>query len=600
MSKLKIARLRQVMHEANLDAYIIPSSDPHQSEYSADYWNARAWLSGFNGSAGLLIVAHDWAGLWTDSRYYLQAARQLKDSEIGWHKTKADGGSDYLDYLSEHLEENSRIGLDGRLFSVKQLERIEQKLAQHDFQLVSQHDLIAPIWQDRPSLSDAPIFEHNIAFAGQTTTEKLADLRAEMQTKNADIHLLSALDEIAWLFNLRGSDTDYNPVFYAYASVQLQHVYLFVNLDKINPTLATKLGKANITLRPYTAFPKYLERLSIHTNVLLDATSFSAQLYQLLDANLLEDSSLVKIAKACKNETELTHLRQTMEYDGVALVRFYRWLEQTLAQRTVSEYEAGEQLKTMRSQQPNYVSSSFAAIVGYEANGAIVHYRAEQENCADIQQKGILLIDSGGQYLSGTTDITRTIALSEPTVLQKRHFTLVLKGHIALARSQFPEGTSGHQLDILARQFLWQQHLNYRHGTGHGVGFFLNVHESPPSISSAPSRITPLKIGMVFSNEPGYYEAGEYGIRIENLLVCVKGNTSETYGDFFKFETLSLFPIDVQLIDDELLTKEEHNWLKDYHQEVYERLSAHLDKEEKKWLRKRCEETDVTQILIGR
>lgn len=589
MPKLNLARLRQAMREANLDAYIVPSSDPHQSEYVADHWNARAWLSGFTGSAALLIVAQDWAGLWTDSRYYLQAETQLKNSGIDWHKTKMDGGSDYLDYIVEHLNENSRIGLDGRLFSVTQLERLEDKLVPINFELIINQDLIARIWRERPLLSKAPIFEHAVEFAGRSVAQKIATIRTQMQTRKADVHLLSALDEIAWLFNLRGSDTAYNPVFYAYASIQLHHTYLFVDLDKIEATSTVQLNEANVSLRPYKAFPKYIERLSRHTNILLDPNSFPAQLYHLLDANLLEDKSLVKLEKACKNEIERLHLRRTMELDGVALVKFYRWLEATLRERTVSEYEAGRQLDNMRSEQANYISSSFAAIVGYEANGAIVHYRAEKNSCADIQQKGLLLIDSGGQYLSGTTDITRTTALSEPTADQKRHFTLVLKGHIALARIQFPEGTSGHQLDVLARQFLWQHHLNYGHGTGHGVGFFLNVHESPPGISSSPSRSTPLATAMVFSNEPGYYEDGQYGIRIENLLLCVKATTSDSSNDFFRFETLSLFPIDLQLVDKELLTQVECDWLNDYHEEVYERLSKHLKEEERKWLKQKCE-----------
>ncbi len=585
MQQSKLARLRAVMQEARLDAYIVPSSDPHQSEYVAEHWNSRAWLSAFTGSAGLLIVAQDWAGLWTDSRYFLQAETQLNDSGIELQKILPNATTTYHDYLNEHLLPGSRVGVDGRLFSVQQLDRLERKLADYDLEVVSDQDLIPQIWFNRPALPKAAIFDFPTEYAGQSRTEKLQSIRQKMHDKKVDTYLVSALDEIAWLFNLRGNDTPFNPVFYAYACVQDQLAYLFVDLEKINSTLAQQLEKEQIKVRPYTDFPKFLQRLSEQRTAFLDPSTFPSQSYDLLPTETVEEKSFIQIQKAIKNEVEIQHLRHTMEVDGVALVHLYRWLEEALKTRTVSEFEIGKQLTHFRRQHDDFVSPSFASIVGYNTNGAIVHYRAEKENCVQVQADGMLLIDSGGQYLTGTTDITRTTALGTPTAAQKRHFTLVLKGHIALASIQFPIGTNGHQLDTLARQFLWREQLNYGHGTGHGVGFFLNVHESPPSISSSSTRLTKLEAGMVFSNEPGYYEDGEYGIRIENLLLCVTANEE---GDFLKFETLSLFPMDRQLIAIELLNKEEIEWLNGYHEEVFERLSPNLSKVESEWLQAQC------------
>lgn len=578
-------RLRAAMQVAQIDAYIVPSSDPHQSEYVADYWNSRAWLSGFTGSAGLLVVTQDWAGLWTDSRYFLQAETQLKDSGINLHKVLPNQANDYRDYLGKQLTAGSKIGLDGRLFSVQQLERLEQKLADFELQIVSHLDLIDDIWGSRPKLPKAPIFDFPIEYSGHARAEKLAGIRQQMHLQNTDVYLVSALDEIAWLFNLRGQDTDYNPVFYAYAAIQHDVAYLFLDLDKVSENLTQKLERKSVILRAYRDFPNYLKRLYEGRTVLLSPSTFPAQLYDLLSTEVIEQKSLIQTQKTIKNEVEIAHLRKTMELDGVALLKLYRWLEKEAGKRSISEYEIGKQLTHFRAQQTDFVSPSFASIVGYNANGAIVHYRAEKNNCAQVEQHGMLLIDSGGQYLTGTTDITRTTTLGLPTNNQKRHFTLVLKGHIALADIRFPKGTNGHQLDSLARQFLWCEQLNYGHGTGHGVGFFLNVHESPPSISSSSSRLTELKPGMVFSNEPGYYETDQYGIRIENLLLCVPANEAD---NFLQFETLSLFPIDRQLINIDLLSKKEIIWLNQYHQEVEERLSPFLSTEEKRWLQKQC------------
>lgn len=580
-----MALLRKAMQDYHLDAYLLPSSDPHQSEYVAEHWNSRAWLSGFTGSAGIVLVTQNWAGLWTDSRYFLQAEEQLEGSGIQLMKINED--ERYEDWMIEHLPPQSQIGIDGRLFSVSQADNLQDKLEPFESQIIK-HDLIASIWNNRPKLSSEKIVVYEDQYAGKSSREKIADIREIMQEEQADVYLISMLDEIAWLFNLRGKDVAFNPVFYAFAYLTNEKAILFIDAHKVGSTVAHHLAQNGIEILPYAAFEFYIDELPKDQNILIDPATFPSNLCEIIQGEILEADSYIQATKAIKNEIEIQHLRQTMEKDGVALLRTYHWMEKTLQERPISEVEFGKQLSQFRSQQAHYQGDSFDSIVGFRANGAIVHYRAAPETCAQIQGEGILLVDSGGQYLDGTTDITRTIAIGKPTTEQKRNFTLVLKGHIALASIRFPEGTTGMQLDILARQFLWQNHLNFGHGTGHGVGFFLNVHESPPSISPSANRITTLEAGMIFSNEPGFYKTGEYGIRIENLLLCVADKSTEDYGDFLKFETLSLFPIDYALIDTSLMTAKEMAWLNRYHHEVYKRLSPHLEEEERKWLELRC------------
>ncbi|MEM9884611.1 MAG: aminopeptidase P family protein [Bacteroidota bacterium] len=583
--------LRQAMIMWEIDAYIIPSSDPHQSEYVADHWKVREWLSGFDGSAGTLVVTQDWAGLWTDSRYFLQAEQQLAGSGIALMKKEVGKGLEYDEYLAEKLTAGSIVGLDGRLFSVFQLQLMEETLSLAEIEIAINSFLIESIWLKRPLLSDAPIVVHDLKYAGQSRVEKLSEIRAKMREMDADVYLVAALDEIAWLFNLRGSDTAFNPVFYAYASITKFETYLFVDAKKLSNVLQNQLAMDQIQIKAYGDFQNFIAKVAEEKVVLYDDKTLSAIHYIAIKSDFQIELNLIKRLKATKNEVQLAHLRKTMEKDGFALLKTFRWLEQELSKRTVSEYELGVQIAHFRSQQSHYREESFHPIVGYEANGAIVHYRATEKVAAAIQNKGILLVDSGGQYLDGTTDITRTVALGTPSDAQKHHFTLVLKGHIALARICFPAGTSGHQLDVLARQALWKQHLDYGHGTGHGVGFFLNVHESPPGISpsaSSSGERSEFLSGMIVSNEPGYYETGEYGIRIENLILCVKDQESEQYGTFLKFETLSLFPIDQQLIDFDLLDQEEINWLNNYHQEVYVRLLPYLNTREQEWLKNKC------------
>jgi len=587
----RINALREAMLAASLDAYLIPSSDPHQSEYVTAHWQSRAWISGFTGSAGLIVITKDHAGLWTDSRYFLQAGEELAGTQIKLQKQVVAHAPEHYTWLRDHLKTGMTIGVDGKLFTTGQLNSLQRVVGAKDIKLNTKHDLIAKVWKDRPALPSTPIFEHKKKFAGKSRKEKIRSIQAEMETQGAIFHLLTGLDDIAWTFNIRGKDIEYNPLTVAFAVIGKEVNYLFIDPQKVPTSLRRAFDKEAIVVKPYTAIEQFLIELP-QGNILIDTTSLNSYLYGLIDQEqMIKGTSIPRTLKAIKNNVEIGHIKKVMLRDGVALVRLYRWLEGELKHRTVSECELAAQLAAFRKAQGYYHGESFAAIVGYNANGAIVHYRPMPDTCAQIEKSGILLLDSGGQYEDGTTDITRTIALGRATKEQKRNFTLVLKGHIAIATLVFPKGTKGVQIDAFARQPLWQHRLNYGHGTGHGVGFFLNVHEPPQSITITASKNgkTPLEVGMLTSNEPGFYKPGAYGIRTENLVLTVADEKNE-HGEFMKFETLSLFPIDKKLIDLKLLTNIEIDWLNQYHQEVEDRLSPLLTKEEQKWLAEKCRE----------
>jgi len=587
----RLGRLRQAMHDEGLDACLIPSNDPHQSEYVADHWMARQWISGFSGSAGTVVVTAEHAGLWTDSRYFLQAEQELKGSGIVLQKQQVPHAPEHLDWLASHLAAGSRIGLDGRLFTIGQIRAFERLFSAKNIQLFTEVDLIKSIWSDRPALPPAPVFELPSSVAGQTRSEKLQAVRARMQEQGIAQYLLTALDDIAWVFNLRGADVECNPVFYAYALVEKEKAHLFVADGKIPPELQKNLLADGIEIHPYQAVESFLEALPKGVAVGYDQYQTQYQFWRSLEhADCRENIAIIRQMKAIKNPTEVGHLREAMRRDGVALLRLYRWLEDALKTRTVTEVEVAQKLDGFRREQGDYHGESFAAIVGYKSNGAIVHYHAEPGECAEIRPEGILLLDSGGQYTLGTTDITRTTVFGTPTADQKTAYTLVLKGNIALSTAVFPAGTTGVQLDTLARLPLWQHQMNYGHGTGHGVGFFLNVHEPPQGFvaSAANSRgTTALEPGMLTSNEPGFYKTGEYGIRIENLILCVEAGQSD-FGRFLQFDTLTLFPIDTNLIDRALLSPQEIHWLNAYHREVFEKLSPGLNPDEVNWLKEKC------------
>jgi len=588
----RIAGLREKMKASGLDAYIIPSSDPHQSEYVADHWKSRTWLSGFTGSAGLLVVTANHAGLWTDSRYFLQAEDELSSSEVVLQKQKVPYAPEHLDWLRDNLLMGCTIGLDGYLFSHSQLNHIIAQLGKSGLKVDYTKDLIQELWQDRPALPQSEVFELDESLAGKSRGDKLEEIRQQMRNQGATCYVISTLDDIAWTLNIRASDVEYNPVCIAYLLIEEQKTTLFVEETKIKPELQGHLSDDGVALKPYQEIESSVSKLPKGEKLLVDGSSLNARLFEAIPKDQsVKGKNIICQLKALKNPTEVAHIKTAMVKDAVALCRFYRWLEGELeAGNTISEAFAAEKLAGFRAQQEGYFGESFGAIVGYNSNGAIVHYSPEEGKCADIRKKGVLLLDSGGQYQNGTTDITRTTALSTPRDELKTNYTLVLKGHIAVARIQFPKGTTGVQLDTLARMHLWQAGLNYGHGTGHGVGFFLNVHEPPQGITPSPvgaRGTTPFQPGMFTSNEPGFYKTGEYGIRIENLVLCVEGEETE-YGKFYKFDTLTLFPIDTSLIKEEMLTQEEVDWLNNYHQEVYEKVSPALEPEEKKWLEDRC------------
>ncbi len=586
----RILKLRDLLKKTKIDAYIIPTSDPHQSEYVADHWKSREWISGFTGSAGVVVVTADHAGLWTDSRYYLQAGKELAKSEVKLHKQKVQGAPEHIHWLVENLPEGSKIGCFGMLFSIGQTKRYQKVLAKKSMELVFTDDLVDKIWMERPPIPQHKIFALSPKYAGQTRGEKIATVRNILEEKKADYYLITTLDDIAWVFNIRGTDVACNPVAIAYAVIGKEKSYLFTGKGKVPAKLAKALHKDGIEIAGYYDINAFLKSIPHTETIYIDAGSTSSQLYNdIQSATIHSDKNIIRPLKAIKNKTEVAWIKKAMLKDGIALTKMFMWLEKTVKKRPVPETEVAEKLIEFRSERGNYHGESFDAIVGYKDNGAIVHYFPEKETCANIKNKGMLLVDSGGQYTEGTTDITRTITLGKPTKEQKRNFTLVLKGHIALGSIVFPKGTKGVQLDTLARMFLWNNRLNYGHGTGHGVGFFLNVHEPPQGIIPGLGQrgVTVFEPGMFTSNEPGFYKEGAYGIRIENLVLCVEDKKNE-FGDFLKFDTLTLFPIDLNLIDKKIMEKHEIKWLNKYHKKVFNKIAPHLTKKEKAWLKKKC------------
>lgn len=587
----RLAALRNAMKQQPLDAYIIPSSDPHLSEYPADCWKAREWMSGFTGSAGTLVVTADKAGLWTDSRYFLQAGIQLEGTGIDLYKMGLPDTPALADFLLHELKPGATVGLNGQTYSAADAIRLENELKKNSISLRTDTDLIEPIWQERPAIPDAPLFEMPRELSGRSTAEKLEALHEKLREAGADSLILSSLDEVAWTFNIRGTDVAYNPVVISYAFISEKENILFIHPKKLNPETAERLKEQGVTLADYSMIYTYLSRLPEKARVFVDKQKTNVALYRSLPeaCTVIEGISPAAHLKSIKNETEIDGFRHAVVKDGVALVRFYYWLEnQMAAGEKVTELGLAEKLTAFRAEQPQYIMDSFETIAGYGAHGAIVHYAATPETDATLQAEGLLLIDSGAQYLDGTTDITRTIALGEPTEQMKKDFTRVLKGTISLAKSKFPAGTRGSQIDLLARKALWDAGINYLHGTGHGIGHCLNVHEGPQSIRMEENSVV-LKPGMVISDEPAMYRTGEYGIRTENMILCREDSETE-FGKFLGFETLTLCPIDTRLVIPSMLSAREKAWLNKYHQMVYEKLGPHLDEAEKTWLKHKTAE----------
>ncbi len=583
----RILLLRQAMRNAGISACIIPGTDPHASEYIAEYWKERVWISGFNGSAGTAVVALDKAGMWTDSRYFLQAADQLAGTGIDLMKQGLPETPEIIPWLVSELKAGERVGVNAQMFSVNAYASMKVELQTSGIELVS-IDLPGQVWTDKPSLPLNPFFVFDTKYAGKSSFEKLVDLRAEMKKARADVFVMSALDDIAWLFNIRGNDVDYNPVTIAYALVEEDKATLFIVPEKVTSETKQYLEKEGVAVAGYLDIYAALKDIDPSKAVLVDGAKLNQSLFETIPTGCAIRNSMSPVfkLKSIKNEVEMAGIRRAMVKDGVALTRFFMWLEANVASGELTELSVDEKLYGFRSQQENFVGESFGTIAGYGPHGAIVHYSATEESAATLKPEGIFLLDSGGQYLDGTTDITRTVALGAVTPQQKNDFTLVLKGHIALSQAVFPTGTRGSQLDILARKAMWSLGLNYGHGTGHGVGHFLNVHEGPQNIRMDENPVT-LQPGMFMSNEPGMYRTGEYGIRTENLIHVVPAMKTD-FGQFLQFETITLFPIDSRLIDVEMLDASETEWLNTYHQKVFEALSPQLSANEKAWLENKC------------
>ena len=587
----KIAALRRAMLERQIDAYVIPSTDPHQSEYPAPRWAAREYFSGFTGSAGTLVVTLHEAKLWTDSRYFVQADQQLAGTGIELMKDRQPGTPSMEDWLGETLLEGQNVGADGRVISEQTALSMERKLAQKGLNLLTDEDLVRQVWKDRPSVPAGPVLLHDPAFSGEPWQDRLVRLTEWMTENEVDYYVVSALDDVAWLLSMRGSDIDHNPLCVAYFVAGRKGDHALFAEPRSNFDLWTEAvpDGHQLACYRYADISTYIRRTNaIDADIGLDPATISARLCMHAgDTKTSKLASPIPGWKAIKNATEQENIRQTMRHDAVALLRLRRWLDGAVA-AGVTEYEVGQKLIEFRQEQPHYVTESFPAIVGYNGNGAIIHYRAPEAGSATLKPAGILLLDSGGQYHSGTTDITRTFALGETTVAMREAFTRVLQGHINLGTAKFPLGTSGAQLDVLARSPLWSNLQDYGHGTGHGVGFFLNVHEGPMGISQmpkSPKAQYPLASGMVLSNEPGYYEEGAFGIRTENLVIVQPADKD----NWFELETVTLFPIDKSLIVQPLLTREQVEWIDAYHTRVLAEVGPLVTGEELAWLEDACQ-----------
>ena len=589
IAQQRLNDLRTQMQQHDLDAFIAMSADPHMSEYLPEYWQVRLWLTGFTGSVGIVVVTQDFAGLWVDGRYWVQAEQQLENTGFVLQKQTTEPTSTHLAWFAQNLPLHATISVNGQTLSVQQFEALNQIAQQHQFTIQTHFDIINKIWTDRPALPQEVVWQMANGLNAQTRLEKLSLIRSTLNTKNASAHFISALDDIAWILNCRGQDVEYNPVFLAHLFIDTSRTVLFIDDIKLSKELHQLLTQDQITVLPYTQTEFFLSQLS-QQHVLIDPAKVSILHTQSIQKNnqLVQDINPSTLFKSRKHATEITHIRNAMTKDGVALSHFFYWLETALTQnQPINELTIDEKITAFRAEQVGFIGLSFSTIAGFNANGALPHYRATKDSYSQIQGDGLLLIDSGAQYHDGTTDITRVIPSGTPSTEQKRDYTLVLKCHIALAQTVFPEGIASPLLDAITRQTLWKYGLDYRHGTGHGVGFALNVHEGPQVISYYAPTLpqTKMREGMITSNEPGLYHEGKYGIRIENLVVNqAKKFTDSTYGEFLEFETLTLCPINQSCIALELMTESEITWLNEYHQTVRERLAPHLQGKVLNWL----------------
>ena len=596
----RIEKLRRTMERKGIAAVVVPSSDPHLSEYLPERWQGREWLSGFTGSVGTLVVTDDFAGVWVDSRYWTQAEGQLAGTGIELMKIGGAGNSAHVDWLAERVARGAKVAVDGAVLGLAGARSLESALNERGIDLRTDLDLLDDVWDERAALPAQPVYEHLAPYAASPRADKLAMVREQMKQHGATHHWISTLDDIAWLTNLRGADVSYNPVFIAHLLIEPSRATLFVGEGKINAAVAARLAADGISIAPYDQAVAALKALPKNAQLLIDPRRITLGLRQAVPDSIgvIEAINPSTLAKSRKSNAEAHHIRHAMEQDGAALAEFFSWFESALGHETITEMTVGQKVIEARERRPGYVCPSFYPIAGFNANGALPHYRATEDSHATICMrgtvgKGLLLIDSGGQYEYGTTDITRVVPVGETTAEQRRDYTLVLKGMIALSMAKFPRGTRSPMLDTIARAPIWAAGVDFGHGTGHGVGYFLNVHEGPHGITPhlPPEPQTAMEPGMVTSNEPGIYRPGRWGVRIENLVLNVPATLSEPseFGEFLQFETLTLSPIDTRVIDRALLRDDEIKWLNTYHAEVGRRVGSHVSGAAAAWLQKRTE-----------
>lgn len=584
----RLEKLRKIMKDKGIDYYIIPSEDAHQSEYVCEHYRGRAYMSGFTGSAGTLLVGLENAILWTDGRYFIQALEELKGSGIEMFKMRIPGWPRLLEWLKENAKAGETIAFDGKVFSVGEYKDFKKLEKENNINIKIDEDLLDEVWKERQSLPKEKAFLHEVKYCGKSAKEKLREVREEMKKLGANNYIIASLDDIAWLYNIRGNDVKCNPVVLSYALVKENEAYLYVDKSKFTSKMEEELLNEGVTLKSYDEIGNAISNLE--GKILIDPNKISAYLYECIKDknNIVEFGNITTKFKAIKNGVELDNLRKCQVRDGVAMVKFMKWLKDNIGKIEISEISASDKLEELRSLDKLFKGISFETIAGHKEHGAMMHYSATKESDYTLEPRGFLLIDSGGQYLDGTTDITRTFVLGELTEEERKDYTLVLKGHIGLMRAKFLKGATGSALDIKAREPLWNEGIDYKCGTGHGVGFFLNVHEGPQGIRPNGNTV-PLEPGMILTNEPGVYKEGKFGIRTENVMVVVKDESNEC-GEFYKFDTISYCPIDLNGIKVELLNEDEKKWLNNYHKKVYNKLSPYLNSEEKELLKRETRE----------
>lgn len=590
MIKQRIEKIRDLMKEKNIYAYIVPSSDYHQSEYVGDYFKSREFMSGFTGSAGTLIISMDEAGLWTDGRYFIQAENELKDSGIKLFKMGEEGVPTIEEYLLEKLPKNSTLGFDGRVMSVKEGQSLASKLSFKGINIEYKYDLVNDIWKERCSLPTEKAFLLDIEYSGENFSDKLSRIRTVMKEKKATIHILASLDDIAWLFNIRGRDIKSNPVVLSYAIIGIDSVYLFIDKNKISEDIRTELSKENVQIKGYEEVYEFIKNIDENEVVLIDTSKVNYAIYNNIPSNVrkIEERNPSTLFKSIKNKIELKNIRNSHIKDGVAFTKFMYWLKNNIGKMEITEISATQKLEDFRREQEKFIEPSFSTIAAYKDHAAMMHYSATEESNYKLEPRDLFLVDSGGQYFDGTTDITRTIALGPIPKHVRRDFTNVVRGMIRLSKAKFLYGCRGYNLDILARGPLWEEGIDYKCGTGHGIGFVLNVHEGPNGfrwkVREGIDDNCILEEGMVTTNEPGVYVENSHGIRIENEIVVRKSDKNE-YGQFMDFEVITFAPIDLDAIDESLILEDERIYLNNYHKQVYDKISPYLNEEEKHWLK---------------